>query len=816
MKYLTILFLFLSNVIVAQQEQSKGSISAIIIDFESKKPLEFCTASLLRSQDSTVVTGMLTNENGAFNFEQLKFGTYFLKASFVGYEPITIRDIKLDEKNTTVKLKAIFLKLKIMKEVEVVADKATLQIEPDRKVFNVEKSIISQGGTAADVLKNVPTINMDGDGNMNLRGSDNITIYIDGKQSAQMSNNPAQALQQLPAGMIERVEIITNPSSKYEASGTTGIINIVTKKSNQKGWNGSITSGFGDNDKFNKINKFNEALLLNYQNGKLNFFASYNYRYDTRTGYGMMYQEIYNDRYLKYLNNNSSSLSLNRTHSFKASIDYNLSKSVSLGASASKNIGLLNNGEDFVYYNIGVTSDTVSKFKRNSYVVTNSDNLDASAFFKKNFKKQGHSIGLDANYSENKNKQNTNYNDYSYDLLEKYFLGNPTNVVVDQPTHNKVFNIQSDYSNNFGTIKFEAGVRYNIRSIDNNFLQDTTTKSNSIDLVNNFIYKDIVSAAYSSASTEYKKFKLKAGLRAENTNYFFEQKTLNSKYERQYFNVFPTASIGRKLKHEIDFSISYSMRINRPSANQLNALPDISNPTNTMVGNPDLKPSITNSAEATFSKYFGQQFLMTTLYFRKQQNNIQRFVTRDSLTNVNQITFKNLNNSINTGLELVLKNQINKSIDLTSNVNVFQQQLNGTNLDSQLRNTVYAGTFRFILNVKLPKEIGFQATANLNTPTRSLLGRIKPMNYAEIGLRKDFFKRKLSASISYNDIFNTLRFRINVTNPIQGFSRYMERKRETRIIQFSLNYRFGQGENKKLKQQQENQEKQGGGGMDMM
>jgi hypothetical protein len=258
------------------------------------------------------------------------------------------------------------------------------------------------------------------------------------------------------------------------------------------------------------------------------------------------------------------------------------------------------------------------------------------------------------------------------------------------------------------------------------------------------------------------------------------------------------------------------MRITRPSANQLNALPDISNPTNTMVGNPDLKPSITNSAEATFSKYFGQQFLMTTLYFRKQQNNIQRFVTRDSLTNVNQITFKNLNNSINTGLELVLKNQINKSIDLTSNVNVFQQQLNGTNLDSQLRNTVYAGTFRFILNVKLPKEIGFQATANLNTPTRSLLGRIKPMNYAEIGLRKDFFKRKLSASISYNDIFNTLRFRINVTNPIQGFSRYMERKRETRIIQFSLNYRFGQGENKKLKQQQENQEKQGGGGMDMM
>jgi outer membrane receptor protein involved in Fe transport len=816
MRYITFILLFFVHLSIAQQKKSSGTISGIILDGESKQPIEFCTITLMKQADSSIVTGVLSNDKGLYTIEQIKNGNYYLKISFVGYENFYVNKVVVDETNFELKVRPVMMKLKMMKTIEVVADKATMQLEPDKKVFNVEKSIISQGGTAADVLKNVPTINVDAEGNMNLRGGENITIYIDGKQSAQMSSNPTQALQQLPAGMIEKVEIITNPSSKYEASGSTGIINIITKKSSQQGWNGSITAGFGDNDKFNKINKFNEGLLLNYQKGKLNFFASYNHRYDTRTGYGIMNQTIENDTVLRYLNNSSTSLNLNRTHAVKGSIDYNISNNLTVGASLSKNFGLKNDGEDYVYYNIDVNNDTLSKYKRGSYVKSESNNLDAAVFIKKTFKKQGQSIGLDANYSDNQNQQTTDYSDYLYNINEKFYYNNPIKVNVTQPTRNKVFNIQSDYSDNFKNVKFETGLRYTNRIIDNTFTQDTISKINTGSFINNFIYNDIVSAAYTSASSEIKSFKVKAGLRAENTSYYFDQKTLGTKYSRTYFNLFPTASISRKLKYEIDFSASYSMRINRPSANQLNALPDISNPTNTMVGNPNLKPTITHAIEATFSKYFGSQFLLGTLYYRRQLNNIQRYVSRDKFTNANTITFINLNNSTNSGIEIVSKNQITKKTDVTSNINLFQQQLNGTNIDSQLSNNVYAGTFRLILNTKLPKEISMQITASLNTPTRSLLGKIKPMNYAEIGFRKDFFNRKLSTSISFNDVFNTLRFRINVTNPVQGFSRYMERKRETRIIQVSLNYRFGQGDNKKVKQQLENQDRQGGGSMDMM
>jgi len=812
MKHLfTILFLFL---VVIAMAQTKGKINGTVLDSESKKPIDFCTLSLLNANDSAIITGVLSAETGRFQFEQVAKGNYFIKAAFVGFEPTFSAKIVIDDEALDVKLRPIFMKLKVMKTVEITAEKSTLQLEPDKKVFNVEKSIISQGGTAADVLKNVPTINVDADGNMNLRGSDNITIYIDGRQSAQMSSNPTQALQQLPAGMIEKVEIITNPGSKYEASGSTGIINIVTKKNGQKGWNGSITAGFGDNDKFNTINKFNNSLLLNYSKNKFNFFTNYSYRNDTRSGYGIMNQNLYSNSLISAINNNSTSINTNIAHNIKAGVDYNFSKTLSSGLSASRTIGNQDNNENYVFYNLGKANDTIAKNKRISDVLTDTKNADAAFYIKKLFKKKGHSLGLDANYSDNISNQTTNYSDYLYNIAEKYYYGIPTLVMVTQPTHNTTSNIQTDYTNSFSKIKFETGLRYTQRVIDNTFLQDTSSKASSVKLNNNFVYTDKVTAGYVSASTEISGYKLKAGLRAENTDYNFNQITLGKSVGRSYFNVFPTASLGKKLKHEVDFSASYSMRITRPSTNQLNPLPDISNPTNTMVGNPNLKPVLIHAVEATFSKYFGQQFVLGTVYVRRQVNNIQRFVSYDSLTSINTITFKNLNNSTNYGLELVTKNQITNKVDITSNINVYQQQLNGNNIEPGLNNSNFTGSFRLILNAKLPKDFALQLSESFNAPSRSLLGRIKTMAVTEIGVRKDFFNHKLTTALSFNDVFNAQRFRINITNEIDNFTRYMERKRESRIIQFSLSYRFGQADSKKMKLQQEKEDRQGGG-MDM-
>jgi len=792
----------------AQQQKPTGNITGIVLDAETKKPFEFCTVSLLKQTDSTIVNGALTNEVGAFIFENIANGNYIIKASFVGFQNGFANNIAIDNDNNTLKLRPIFMKLKVMKTIEVTADKSTLQLEPDKKVFNVEKSIISQGGTAADVLKNVPTINVDADGNMNMRGSDNITIYIDGRQSAQLSNNPSQALQQLPAGMIEKVEIITNPSSKYEASGSTGIINIVTKKNGQQGFNGSISAGFGDNDKFNKINKFNNSVLLNYQKNKINVFANYSYRYDTRTGYGILdLEDLINTNYPK-LYQNSTSLNLNRTHSVKAGIDYTISKTLSAGVSASRNFGIQNSDENNIYFNQKVGGDTLSKRKRESSALNNSKNFDAAFFITKKFKKPSHSLSFDANISDNINLQNTDYSDYNYNLIEKYYFSNPTLVNVSQPTHNTTFNAQTDYSNSINKVKLESGLRYTNRIIDNTFLQDTLNVNEAKLKQNDFVYNDIVAAAYLSASTEIGGYKLKSGVRAENTDYSFNQKTLGTKTNKSYLSVFPTASIGKKLKHNVDFSMSYSKRINRPSTNNLNPLPDITNPTNIMVGNPNLKPVYLHALEASFSKYFGPQFVLATAYIRRQVNTIQRYVTYDSVAFISTVSFKNLNNSTNYGLELVTKNQLTNKYDITTNINLFEQQLNGENIMPGLSNRNFAATFRLIFNAKLPKNFSLQLSGNYNTPSRSILGSIKSLGFAEVGVRKDFLNHKLTTSISLNDIFDTQRFRISIAG--NGFERHMVRKRETRIIQFSLSYRFGQADTKKTKQQQENKERDNG------
>lgn len=813
MKYLyIILLLFIPAQINAQNIKNKGIITGVVLDADNKKGMDFCTVTLINSKDSSIVTGVLTNENGIYKIDNVTNGKYIIKVSFVGHIPSFKNDIEVSEKNVEINLSPIFLKLKQLKTVEIVAEKNTLQLEPDKKVFNVDKSIITQGGTAADVLKNVPTINVDADGNMNLRGSDNITIYIDGRQSAQMSSNPTQALQQLPAGMIEKIEIITNPDSRFEASGSTGIINIVTKKNSQQGFNGGITSGFGSNDKFNTINKFNNSITLNYQQKKVNLFTSYSQRYDTRTGFGIMDLDNFINSNIPKLSQNSNSLNLNRTHNIKLGFDYNISKSLVTGISASRNFGYQNNDENVVFYTQNAKSDTIAKNKRISGTLNDSKNFDAAYFLKKTFKKPLHTIGIDASYSENKNNQFTDYSDYGYNLVEKYYLNNPLIVKVTQPTNNKTYNIQSDYSNSIKKIKLEAGIRYTNRIIDNIFNLDTLNTNQSKTFENYFTYNEKVAASYVSASSEVSEFKLKAGLRGENTNYLFEQKSLGVNFSNIYFSLFPTASIGKKLKNEIDFSLSYSKRINRPATGNLNPLPDITNPNNIMVGNPNLKPVFIHAFEANFSKYFGQQFVLTTFYLRRQINNVQRYKTIDS-AGIGTVTFRNLNNSTNYGIEIVTKNQLSNKIDITSNLNIFEQQLNGNNIVEGLNNRNFAATIRLILNAKLPKEINFQLSANYNSPTRSLIGNIKALGFAEIGLRRDFLKRKLSASLSLNDIFDTQIFRLKIGT--SDFSQNMKRKRETRIIQFSLNYRFGQADGKKARQQQENQEKQGGGNMDV-
>jgi len=845
--YLTLIALCIYTSLFAQypgsggrggQSMNLGHFYGKVLDENTGKPLEAASIQLTQNKMDTVtkkrrefvVAAMLTDKKGEFSIDKLPvLASYQLLITAIGYKTYNEKiafNLKMSSGDMSQMLNAVDKDLGNIKMVHdaqqlqgvvVTASQNLLQMNIDRKVFNVDKSLTSAGGTAIDVMKNVPSVNVDIDGNVTLRNA-TPQIFIDGRPTT-------LTLDQIPADEIESVEIITNPSAKFDASGGgSGILNIVLKKNRKAGYNGNLRANIDSRLRYGL------GADVNIKQGKINFFANtmYNQRKSLSTQSIQRIDHL--DRVTAILSQNDKPENNGHFAFGRAGFDYFPDNrntftlaGVIVGGKFS-NIDLLNINRDSNYVSYATSekglSNTNGNFSFNNYGSTLS--------YKHNFAKPNKDITADVNYNYSKNSNNSEFSTQYFNIdntpktplfLQKIAGGGTT----------KYFTAQTDYTNPISDkIKLEAGLRAAIRNYssfnENYFYNFSSGKYLSIPgLDSRYQFKDQVYAAYTTFSQKIKNFTYQLGGRIESSEYSGKLIDSNQVFKNSYpFSFFPSVFLTQKINDKQDMQLNYSRKINRPNFFQLIPYYDFSDSLNISRGNPRLVPEFTNLFELSYDINFKNgNNIIATAYYRQTNNLITRYQYRDRNPNPTKndsifiSSYANANSSIAYGLEVTASNKIANWWTLTSNVNLYNSKINGTNLESNLNNQKVSWFGKINNTFKLPKNYSIQFTGDytsktITPPNRSgstsgrffgggnlatANGYTYPIYGFDIAIRKDFFKDKTaSLTLSMNDIFRT---RINHTYAESNFSSTVystqdnERMRDPQMLRLNFNWRFG-------------------------
>jgi outer membrane receptor protein involved in Fe transport len=804
---LIIFVLIVSNLTFSQDKpkkrnfegsDKKGKVTGVVIDSSSNTPIESATIQLFSLRDSSLVTGAATNKAGEFSLEP-RYGRFKLKVSFIGYSTTIINNVRVNTETPEVNVGTIKLSAgneMTTKEIEVEAEAPAFENQLDKKVFNVEKTIVSESGSAVDVLKNVPSVTVDADGNISLRGSTNVKILINGRPSAMLGNDPSAVLEQIPSKMIESIEIMTNPSSKYDPESTAGIINIILKKQQDDGYNGTISTNVGTGD------KYNTSINLNLRKNKFNFYGSYNYRLFNMRGNGATNkQTVFNDSSF-YNNQTSTSHGKMNGHFGSLGVDYSADKKNLFSLSGNYNYRDRNRDDNGLYQNLNGQYIITQMYNRNSIEDETGKGLDLNLSHKMKFEKKKEELNTAFQYSRSSEDESGDIGQYDY------FTGNPFLLQKDNTTYSlDIFSGQSDYFNPIGEdnkSKFEAGVKGVYRSINSNYSSnyfDFTQQSwiyNSL-TSNDFTYKDQVYSVYANYGNTYKNFGYQVGLRLEQTFTKSQQLTMNQNYENNYFSFFPSVYLTQAITKTNEIQLSYTRRINRPNLHVLNPFIDYSDPQNLRKGNPYLKPEYINAFELGYMKYFTSMTVSGSLYYRRVDDVINRIVNLiDSTTSM--VTFENMANSQTYGLELVASGNLAKWWTLNGSVSYSNTKVSGNSssgmaLDNS--SNVWAG--KLMTSLSFPNLFDIQFGYNYSGKMITATGSMDPMQSLDIAVKKDFFYKKLSITLRVADALNTQKFAMQ--SSASDINIQSVRRRDSRNVFLAVSYRFGTDQQNQEKRQ---------------
>ncbi|MBK8848244.1 MAG: TonB-dependent receptor [Bacteroidetes bacterium] len=775
--------------------QNARSVTGMVVDAKSDSPIPFCAIALVNN-DNKIEKSVVADETGKFQiFHRLENFRLVIKA--LGYVTDTSKTIQALAVGVTDAGKFSLMPTNVnLKEVEVSGDKNYAQVSLDRKVFNVGKDITATGGTLADVLKQIPGLAINEDNRMNMRGSDNMQILVDGRNSAMLSGENQNAMDQIPAAAIERIEIITNPSSQFEASGNAGIINIVMKKNMERGLNGSASLSAGTRE------KYTAAFNINYLVNGINFFTSYNYRNARNLTIGDLQRSALLPDTIFYLDQQNYFIQQNRAHTIRAGIDCNLNKTTAFNFSITANPSVQQKSEDFAYYNSDNNQILNNYQIRSNDIDENRFSYDATIGLKKTFKNKNQTLSADAIYSRNTNLNTTFASVDLYDADGTAQPLNSGNQLFQFGVNNYSINAQSDYSVQLtSNIKFDAGVKYIMRNLSNDLTQASDFIFNGqapYTLTNDFNFIENVNAVYAMLMLTDKKLSVQAGLRDEHTQNRFKRsdETIPG---RTFNNLFPSLFIRYKSTPKSEWGVSYSKRIQRPSGDQQNPFVDFSDPQNLRVGNPRLMPELTHSFELSQRNLLNRLNITTTLYVRITNNNIQRFRKIDEQGN-SIMTFVNANQRRDGGFEFSISGELKKWWNINFSSNIFYTEINAGNIEKNLGQNGPGWVIRMSNNLKLPKEYVFQLNGSYTGPMRGAQGMLRSNWAIDAGARKEWKRGKYGVALNVSDIFDTRIFR--VINEGQNFLFEFSRKRDTRIITGTLSIRFGKMDMKKMKQQE--------------
>jgi outer membrane receptor for ferrienterochelin and colicins len=807
---LVLLFLFLGLSIFAQQRPpafNKVKVTGKIIDKKSNQPLEYATITLKNTKNPKAISGGITNNKGEYEADVIP-GIYDITIEFISFKNFEIKGKNITEK-TSLGTVALEDDASQLNEVVVRAEKSSVEIKLDKKVYNVGQDMMVKGGTVSDVLDNVPSVSVDTEGNVSLRGSDNIRILIDGRPSYAV--NIAEALRQLPADAIDKVEVITNPSARYDAEGGSGIINIVLKKGKNQGFNGTLIASTGIPETYGL------TANVNYKTEKLNYFTTAGYNHRTNEGGGKTNSQYFNkDGTVKnFLDEDRNTERTRDGFNGRAGVEWTVAPNTywTNAINYEKNTG---EDQDLINYN---NYDANHVFTGSTYRLntgdTGSENTSFTSNLIKNFNDKGHKLTIDGSISRNTDDSQsiiTGSNNYNNTL---------NNQIQKQAQ------IQADYVLPLGEgSQFEAGYKGSFGDLNNKYSVKDENGNPISNLSNTLEYKENINALYTQYGFKKNKFSYLFGLRWEDTNIqvnlLEDPKNFNTK---KYNNLFPSAFISYEISDQSNFTTSYSKRLTRPRGRFMNPAVNYSSNINIFQGNPDLDPSLTDKFDFGYIKRWEKVTFNTSAYYENTKDvfSFVRSLTGDEVNGVPVIKSQpiNLGKEQKFGFEFTLNYNPFKIWRINSNFNFYNVKTTGEysykdtagkpvvqDLDNQA-NTWFA---RVSSKLTLPYKIDWQLNGTYNGEQKTAQGKNLDQFSMNTAFSKDLLKDKATLAFNISDIFNSRKMRsyTYLDNQIS----YGEMQFRKRQFNLSFTYRFNKAKTDRDKNGQPKNEGGGDGGGD--
>lgn len=794
------LTLFITLTAFAQRPEGKKiTISGKVVEKGTNLPLEYATI-VFENSTTKQLSGGITDENGNFKFE-VTAGKYNVRAEFISFKSIKIPQTDF---NSDVNLGTITMEPDVaqLNEIEVIAEKSTVEIKLDKRVYNVGKDMMVKGGTVSDVLDNVPSVTVDAEGTVALRGNENVKILIDGKPSGLAGINVNDALKLLPADAVEKVEVITNPSARYDAEGGAGIINIVLRKGKANGVNGSVILSAGDPE------TYGASASINKKGDTFNLFSNFGYNYRTSPGNSLTDSEYFNEdgTTSQYVNERRNNERVTEGFNGNFGIDMNLSKTLTWtnALTFTQNDGT--NPDDVFMYNYDALNNPT--YVRNRYNDQKSDqnSIEYSSNFTNNFKKEGHKLTVDIAISEN--------NDNDSSLIYDQIVGDESSLFVEgtfnkQKQQRNLF--QADYVLPIGKDgRFEAGYRGNFQENLTIFrIIPESPYSNTLE------YKEHVNALYAQYGSKINKFSYFFGMRFEDSNIHVNSLTANDFNNKKYNNFFPSGTVNYEFSENSSLSLSYSKRINRPRGRFLNPFSTYSSNINIFQGNPDLDPSLTDAIDLGYLKKWNKVTFNTSAYINITDDSFQ-FIRKESGLFVNGVpvivsTPVNLAKEYRAGFEFNLNYSPYKWWRLNGNFNLFRNETQGSytytdylgnEVYQDLNNEALSWFTRVSSKITLPYKIDWQVNGTYNAPQTNPQGKSFGVASMNMAFSKDILKEKATINLNISDVFNSRKM-IRETNVDNVVSSYSEMQWRERLIMLTFTYRFNKQKNEREKPKRE-------------
>ena len=786
--------------------QESITISGQLFDGETKAPLSFANVAVHNLDDNALVTGAMTDEDGRFNISGIGIGSYKLYFSFIGYSTVE-RTLVAGGLNTVFDLGRIELvpSSEALEEVEVVGEQAVTNAELSKKSFSLEDNIAQSGGSVMDAMKTLPGVTFDQDGKVILRGSDKVVVLIDGKQSSLTGFGNQKGLANIPASNIEKIEIINNPSAKYDANGFAGIVNIVYKKEKQTGLNGDVGLSFGwgalskrredtptDLGSYSMNPKLIPSLNLNYKKDKFNYFlqsefilqeALPNNEFTTRNyddGRNVISQVPENRRQFRSIINGGMDYDMDDNNSFTFSGLYDREKHIDTAQVAFINLNSNNRNRFYSWQ-----EEEITRY------------INAAVNYRHKFEQPGHTLRANAQFTQGLEDETYSLNDSSAVRVGR----DKTNIRAIENTTS----ISTDYVRPMQAGRMELGAKLRIRRLPVDY---TITPGNQ-----SIIYPDLgtfsdwgenLYAGYVNYVLEKEKFDVETGLRAEQTNVFYDLDPVNAYYPNNdrydYFELFPSVRFTYKLNQHNRISAFYNRRIDRPGEPELRVFPKYDDPELLKVGNPYLRPQFTNALELAHKYLWSTGSLFTSVYHRMIQDQYMRIYSIDDSNPdydiVNKI-YQNTGKATNTGLELLLSQDISNNWKVSGTFNWYSNTINayqGTLLFPYERTfaiqktTVDAWNAKINTELLLPKDVTLQLTGVYYSDRNIPQGKELARSSVDLGIKKSLWDKKAELTFSASDIFNRFGIRQQISD--QGFTALYQNYFETQIFRVGFKYKI--------------------------